>query len=210
MINLRLRDLEIALQSIERLKDLDVSLEQYPTPANVAASILFAAHMEHDDIHGKVVIDLGCGDGIFAIGSALLGAKQVIGIDVESKALKASRRNSALLGTEGATDWILADVSSFELRESIDTVVSNPPFGVKKRGADLRFLKTAISIARVTYSLHLAGEKNRTFLKRAIGDLGGVVKAIETFEFPVGRIYEFHKKEQHLVGVDIYRIIRKV
>ncbi len=209
VVVLRLRDLELALQSIERMQDLDVSLEQYPTPANVAASILFAAHMEHDDIHGKVVCDLGCGDGIFAIGSALLGAKRVIGVDVESKALKASRRNSALLGTEGATDWILADVSSFKVKEPIDTVVSNPPFGVKKRGADLRFLKTALSIASVTYSLHLAGEKNRTFLKRAVDDLGGVVKAIETFEFPIGRIYEFHKKERHLIGVDIYRIVRK-
>ena len=209
MIGLRLRDLEIALQSIERMEDLDISLEQYPTPANIAASIIYAAHMEYDDIRGRVVCDLGCGDGIFALGSALMGANHAIGVDVQSKALKVSRRNSAMLGTEGTIDWILMDVSSLELRKSIDTVISNPPFGVKKRGADLRFLSKAISIANVTYSLHLAGEKNRTFLERAIGNLGGKVTGIETFEFPIGRIYEFHRKKKHLIGVDLYRIIRK-
>jgi len=209
VIGLRLRDLEIALQSIERMEDLDISLEQYPTPANIAASIIYAAHMEYDDIRGRVVCDLGCGDGIFALGSALMGANHAIGVDVQSKALKVSRRNSAMLGTEGTIDWILMDVSSLELRKSIDTVISNPPFGVKKRGADLRFLSKAISIANVTYSLHLAGEKNRTFLERAIGNLGGKVTGIETFEFPIGRIYEFHRKKKHLIGVDLYRIIRK-
>jgi putative methylase len=203
----RLKDLEMALQSIERIKEFDVALEQYPTPANIAASILFAAHIENGDIRNKIVCDLGCGDGIFALGAALLGAEKTIGIDVQSKALKVSRKNTAMLGTDGTTDWVLADVASFEVRDVVDTVVSNPPFGTKKRGADLRFLSKAVSIAKVIYSLHLAGEKNRIFLEGSIRALGGVVTQIETFEFPIGRIYDFHKKEQHLIGVDLYRII---
>ncbi|NHJ13966.1 MAG: methyltransferase domain-containing protein [Candidatus Thorarchaeota archaeon] len=197
----------MALQSIERIKEFDVALEQYPTPANIAASILFAAHIENGDIQNKTVCDLGCGDGIFALGAALLGAEKTIGIDVQSKALKVSRKNTIMLGTDGTTDWVLADVASFEVRDVVDTVVSNPPFGTKKRGADLRFLSKAVSIAKVIYSLHLAGDKNRIFLEGAIKALGGVVTQIETFEFPIGRIYEFHKKEQHLIGVDLYRII---
>ncbi|MFW9845773.1 MAG: METTL5 family protein [Candidatus Thorarchaeota archaeon] len=206
---MRLRDLEIMLQSIERVTEYEVSLEQYPTPANIAAAVLFAAHMENDDIEGKIVCDLGCGDGIFAIGAALLGASRSIGLDVQSKALKVSQRNSASLGTDNTTDWVLGDVSSFDVKTPIDTVVTNPPFGVKKRGADLRFLRKAISIAHVIYSMHLASEKNRTFLKDAIEDLGGAIAQIETFEFPISRIYEFHKKQKHLVGVDLYRICRQ-
>ncbi|NHI84160.1 MAG: methyltransferase domain-containing protein [Candidatus Thorarchaeota archaeon] len=206
-IYVRLKDLEIALQSIERDTEFDVGLEQYPTPPNIAASILFAAHIENSDIQNKVVCDLGCGDGIFALGAALLGAKRVIGVDVQSKALKVSRKNALMLGTGGTTDWVLADVTSFGIIDTVDTVVSNPPFGTKRRGADLRFLSKAISIAKVIYSLHLAGEKNRIFLEGAIEALGGVVTQIETFEFPIGKIYEFHKKEQHLIGVDLYRIV---
>lgn len=197
------------LQSIERMEEYEVSLEQYPTPANIAATVLFAAHIEHDDIRHKTICDLGCGDGIFAVGAALLGASCVIGLDVQSKALKVSRRNSASLGTDDTTDWVLGDVTSFEVLGTIDTVVTNPPFGVKKRGADLRFLRKAISIAKVTYSMHLAGEKNRAFLESTIEDLGGRITQVETFEFPIPRIYEFHRKQKHLVGVDLYRICRQ-
>ncbi|MCK4279043.1 MAG: 50S ribosomal protein L11 methyltransferase, partial [Candidatus Thorarchaeota archaeon] len=152
------------------------------------------------------VFDLGCGDGIFAIGAALLGARKAVGVDVQRKALKASQRNSNLLGTEDTTNWVLGDVANLALKEPIDTVLSNPPFGVKKRGADLRFLRKAISIARVTYSMHLSGEKNRVFLRNAVEDLGGVVTQIERFEFPIPRIYKFHRKERHMITVDLYRI----
>ena len=206
---MRLRDLEILLQSIERMEEYEVSLEQYPTPADIAAAVLFAAHMEHDDIQNRVVCDLGCGDGIFANGAALLGASHVVGLDVQSKALKVSQRNSALLGTDNTTDWVLGDVASFEVLGPFDTVVTNPPFGVKKRGADLSFLRKAISIAKVTYSMHLAGETNRAFLESKIEDLGGTITQVETFEFPISRLYRFHRKQKHLVGVDLYRICRQ-
>ncbi len=203
---MRLRDLEIALESMERLDRYDVSLEQYPTPAPIAASVLYAAQMEHNDIIDKTVCDLGCGNGIFAIGAALLGANCAIGIDVQSKALKASQMNSRSLGTEDTVDWVLGDVSSLQLHCLVDTVVSNPPFGVKKRGADLRFLKKAISIADVTYSMHLAGDKNRVFLKNEIEKLGARIAQLETFQFPIGRLFEYHQKQKHMVDVDLYRI----
>ena len=125
---MRLKDLEMTLQSMERISDYDVSLEQYPTPATIAAAVLFSAEMDHGDIGDKFVFDLGCGDGIFAIGAALLGAKKAVGVDVQSKALKASLRNSNLLGTEDTTDWVLGDVSNLTLKAPIDTVLSNPPF----------------------------------------------------------------------------------
>ncbi len=205
---MKLRELEMVLESLERSDERNVTLEDYPTPAPIAASILFAAEMDHGDISDKTVCDLGCGDGIFAIGAALLGARRVIGVDVQSKALKVCQRNSGMLGTNGTTDWVLGEVASLEFKESIDTVVSNPPFGVKKKGADLVFLRKALSIARVTYSIHLAGEKNRIFLERNINRLGGQVTQIETFEFPIKRLYDFHRKQRHMIRVDLYRIER--
>ncbi len=206
---MRLRDLEITLESIERSGEYEVSLEQYPTPSRIASAILFAAQIEHGDIIDKTVIDLGCGDGIFALGAALLGAQRVIGIDVQSKALKVSQMNSRLLGTEGTVDWVLGDVSSLQLHCLVDTVVSNPPFGVKKRGADLRFLRKAISIADVTYSIHLSGDKNRIFLEKEVENLGARVTQIETFQFPIGKLFDFHRKQVHMVDVDLYRICSK-
>jgi putative methylase len=203
---LRLRDLEIALESLQKLEEYSMLLEQYPTPAPIAASVLYAAEMEHKDIANRTVCDLGCGNGVLAIGAALLGARRVIGIDVQSKALKASQMNSRMLGIDDIVDWILGDVPSLQLCCPIDTVVSNPPFGVKNRGADLRFLKTAISIADVIYSMHLSSEKNRVFLSKEIESLGATVTQLETFQFPIGRLFDHHKKTKHLVDVDLYRI----
>ncbi|MFW9788877.1 MAG: METTL5 family protein [Candidatus Thorarchaeota archaeon] len=206
---MRLRDLEIALESMERIDEFSESLEQYPTPASIAATVLYAAQMEHGDITDKIVCDLGCGDGIFAIGAGLLGARRVIGIDVQSKALKASQKNSRLLRIDDTVDWVLGDVFSLQLCCPVDTVVSNPPFGVKNRGADLRFLKKAISVAEVIYSMHLAGDKNRTFLSKEIEKLGATVTQLETFQFPIGRLFEHHRKPKHLVDVDLYRIYKE-
>lgn len=191
------------------MTEFSQSLEQYPTPASIASAVLFSAEMEHGDISGKTVYDLGCGDGIFAIGAALLGAERVIGVDVQSKALKASQRNSRQLGTEDTVDWVLGEVSSLQTLCPVDTVVSNPPFGVKKRGADMRFLRKAISIADVTYSIHLAGDKNRVFLEKEINELGAEVTQVETFQFPIPKLFESHRKPKHMINVDLYRICMK-
>ncbi|MHA2426273.1 MAG: hypothetical protein ACXAEF_15905 [Candidatus Thorarchaeota archaeon] len=54
---MRLRDLEMALQSLKRFDVYDKStfkLESYPTPANIAAAILFSAEMDHGDITGTL------------------------------------------------------------------------------------------------------------------------------------------------------------
>ena len=203
---MRLRDLEMALQSIERISDFDISLEQYPTPAKIVANILYDAEISHNDISKKSIIDLGCGDGIFAIGAALLGADTAIGIDIQSKALKVSQRNSVSLGTDTKTDFVLSDVNQIAVTKKFDTVVSNPPFGIKKRGADLGFLRKAVEISRTIYSMHLGNEKNRAFLEQEIERLGGTVTQIERFEFPIHRIYEFHRKAMHMIEVDLYRI----
>ncbi len=205
-MSLRLKELEMALQSMQSLSELDVRLEQYPTPPSMAAAVLFAAQFEHGDITGKTVLDLGCGNGIFAIGAALLGAERVIGIDIQSTALKVARQNAVMLGTEDIIEWILGDVANLELSTRVDTIVTNPPFGVKRRGADLTFLRKALAIANIIYSIHLSGEKNRKFLRESIEQLGGTVTQIETFEFPISRIYEFHTKQRHYTKVDLYRI----
>jgi ribosomal protein L11 methyltransferase len=45
-------------------------------------------------LQDKVVIDFGCGSGILAIAALKLGAKRVIGIDIDPQAITASRDNA--------------------------------------------------------------------------------------------------------------------
>ena len=46
------------------------------------------------DLTDKIVIDYGCGSGILAIAALKLGAKRVIGIDIDPQAIQASRDNA--------------------------------------------------------------------------------------------------------------------
>ena len=46
------------------------------------------------DLEGKTVIDFGCGSGILGIAALKLGAKEVIGIDIDPQALLASQDNA--------------------------------------------------------------------------------------------------------------------
>jgi ribosomal protein L11 methyltransferase len=60
-------------------------------------------YLDAIDVGGRDVIDYGCGSGILAIASALLGAKTVTGIDIDPQALAATtenaRRNSVTVDT---------------------------------------------------------------------------------------------------------------
>ena len=49
------------------------------------------SHNVNDD---KTVLDYGCGSGILSIASKKLGAKEVFGVDIDSKAVEASQENA--------------------------------------------------------------------------------------------------------------------
>ncbi len=54
------------------------------------------ALLEEAGIPGSDVLDLGCGSGILSIGSAMLGAKSVLAIDVDALAVEVTKANAAL------------------------------------------------------------------------------------------------------------------
>jgi putative methylase len=111
------------------------------------------------------------------------------------------------LGVEDKISWVLASVQNLNLRA--DVVIQNPPYGVRREGADRPFLETALRIAPIVYSLHKSGSRNRQFLKRFIKDLGGIIDRIIPLEVTIRPTFEFHIKRSYKVKVDLYRIMRK-
>lgn len=76
---MKLKELESYLQDVEGFENPKIKLEQYETPAHIAANMLYTADSTFGDIKDKFVADLGCGCGMLSIGGALLGASHVFG-----------------------------------------------------------------------------------------------------------------------------------
>mgnify|MGYP003882835121 CR=1 FL=1 len=151
-----------ALESIPPHPRPSAGLEQYTIPAELATDILFLAAFTFGDIIGRSVLDLGCGTGRLAIGAALLGAREVLGVDIDGVAVGLAVESASRLGVSGRTAWVVGDIMA--VRGPLDTGLQNPPFGVRRRGADRPFLAKAVEACSVVYSLHKSGEGNRRFL----------------------------------------------
>jgi len=202
---MKLKNLEMMLQTLNGFPKPRASLEQYQTPAPLAARLLFHALMKQD-IEGKAACDLGCGTGVLAIGAALLGADRVTGIEIDEQAVSVATANAELLDAD--VEFLVADVSDPDLPGRIgpcDTVIMNPPFGAQKAHADRPFIDVALALAPVTYSIFNAGSvsfvKAYTEGRAAIDEkIGGA--------FPIKRTFAFHTKDVQEIEVEILRLTR--
>ena len=196
------KELEMILQRVPPLDKPIPHLEQYLTPASIAADIIFTAH-QFGDVENKAVLDLGCGTGIFSVGAILTGAKKVVGIDVDKNSIEIARDYAEKNDFE--IKFLVQDVKDVEVK--CDTVIMNPPFGAQKSNlkADRKFIEKGFEVGSVLYSLHLA--KTVPFVKRLISSLGGKVNYSKDYVFPIKWMYEFHEKKVVDYNVTLLRII---
>ena len=204
---MKLKQLEMALQRLSGFPRPKAALEQYQTPAPLAARLLYHALMK-GDIEGKRVVDLGCGTGMLAIGAALLGAESVTGLDIDEGALTVARENARLLDAEVTllpTD--LREGGCGERIGACDTVVMNPPFGAQKTHADRPFIDCALSVADITYSIFNAG--SIPFVEAYTAQKAEITEKIGG-AFPIKRTFAFHTKDVQEIEVEILRLKRTV
>lgn len=195
------RQLEIQLGRLKILEKPNLKLEQYPVSSEVASELLYMAGFEHNDLDGRV-IDLGTGTGSLAIGAALMGARKVVGVDTDERALALARENSETAGLQ--VEWVKSDIEKVSGR--FDTVIMNPPFGTRTSHADTEFLKKAIELAPVAYSIHKSS--TRDFLLQFMTKLGAQVDQVRSMRMAIPHLFEFHEKKTSTVEVDLYRIRR--
>ena len=187
------------VRAIERIPpppDPRADLEQVVTPAEAAADLLLAA-LGADDLRGRSVIDLGTGTGRLAIGAALLGAREVVGIDIDPAALGVARDAAAAAHVE--VEFVVGDVRSWE-RPS-DVTVMNPPFGAQRRHADRPFWESALTLSR--RSVHaFALASSRTFIaQRAVARSARIVEMCPVpWELP--RTFAHHTRRRVPLPVD--------
>jgi len=201
---MKLKHLEMRLSKIKGFSHPSAALEQYITPAPLAARLLYTA-WTRGDIAGKIVCDLGCGTGMIAIGAALLGADSVIGIDTDPDALSIAFANAEMSGVR--IEWIQQVISgSGDRLPVVDTVVMNPPFGAQKEHADRPFIDTAVTIADITYGIFNAD--SYAFVKSYLQGRATINHVIAS-EIPIKKTHSFHTRDVVEFPVEIL-IIRRV
>jgi putative methylase len=193
---MKLKQLEMTLQKAKGYEKPRPSLEQYMTPAPLAARMLYHALMK-GDIEGKNVCDLGSGTG----------AESVKGVEKDANAVAVARENAALFGAD--VEFITADILDSTLPEKIapcDTIVMNPPFGAQKVHADRPFIDLAVRTAPVVYSIFNAG--STPFVKAFIRKRAEVAEQVGS-AFAIKRTFAFHTRDVLEFEVEILRLVRK-
>ena len=203
----RKKHLEMRLQLVPNHPKPKVGLEQYTTPSVIASDLVWNAY-SMGDVENKNIVDLGCGTGIFAIASGLMGADTSLGIDIDADSINLALHIKDKLNACNV-DFIQSDVCEFVPSCNTDTVFQNPPFGSQKNadsGQDLKFVKKAISLnPHVLYSFHMASTEE--FLHRYYADNNLEITHIFRYKFPIPKIYEFHTKEKAEVNVIAIRAV---
>ena len=193
------KDLEMGLQKVRNFEDPDPFLEQYMTPATIAADILFDAYSK-GDIENLKVVDLGCRTGMFSIGAWMLGAAQVDGFDISESALRVAEQNKKDLGAEVS----FHNIDIINVEEGADTIFMNPPFGCQNRNADRPFLDRAMELSECVYSIHMANTLD--FITEYVEKRGRTVAFSKIYKYDIHNTFSFHTKTKKTVDVAVVNI----
>ena len=99
-----------------------------------ATTRLCLAALQRLDLRQRRVLDVGTGSGVLALAAARLGAKEVIGVDVDEDALDNARTNATLNGGPSNLQLANADFRAGTLAPA-DVVVANLTGGMLAAGA---------------------------------------------------------------------------
>ncbi len=189
------KELEGHLQQVQGFERPKLHFEQFITTSHLASQILYEIDRVHGDLAEKTVCDLGVGTGMLAIGSAIMGADLVVGIDIDKDALSICQKNVDNLEIENIElinadcEQVLRDDCTNMLRMKFDTVIMNPPFGTKNNGIDVLFLRLALSLCDddgAIYSLHKSN--TREFLRKRSESWGLKMERICEMKYNIPKV----------------------
>ena len=198
------RKLAVVLSLLKENPNPKYKLEQYSITPGIASSILFLAS---EDIKNKKVFDLGCGSGRFGIGAALLGAREVVFVDIDEDVLKIAKENARIVEKKTGVKilekcrWVCMNVE--KISEKSDTVIQFPPFEGMKKDLDIIFFKKALEIARNVYSIHKSSKETKDKLRKICKEFSAKIELEKSFK------YKLPWKERNKIGYKVFLLVAK-
>ena len=195
------KSVAIILSGLRVFENPDPKAEQYPTDSEVAAEIIWDAFMA-GDIEGKSIADIGCGTGILGIGALIQNARRCIFVDIDANAIRTAQYNLRMVDGHIEEAMESAEFLNYGIEDfftPVDTVLMNPPFGTRNKGADLQFLKRAFQISKCIYTLHKASTKD--YIRKVIEQHGWKVTYEKEFDMPLKNTMAHHTRKIQRIKV---------
>lgn len=151
----------------------------------------------------KRILDLGCGTGRLGYLASCHGAKEVIGVDVDRKALVQAKKWTSENGLIGFT-FVNSPVEFLPLNGmagQVDGVVMNPPFGTRRQHIDFVFLQQAFQTKAWVLSLHKSNKASLRKLERLAMTYSYELTTTDVISFPLRPTLPSHTKPIYEVSV---------
>ena len=89
-----------------------------------ATTSLCLSVLEREIKSGMQVLDIGCGSGILAIASVLLGADSAVGVDIDAQSVKTANENAQINNVQNKAQFIVGDLAE-KITDKYDVVCAN-------------------------------------------------------------------------------------
>lgn len=193
------------LSGLEQTQSQSVDLEQYSTDGDLAARWLTDISNFGDLQEGCSVADLGTGNGVLGLGAIALGAGRIVLIEVDRAACETAQHNAIKLGFADSAEVTQATIGIDTLRlDSVDLIISNPPWGRQSPKADRPFLDAMLS-ARVTS--HLMHSAEASHIEPMFEEHGWSVERYGEADFALPAAYSHHSRQRGKTRAAFWRLL---
>tara|TARA_Y100001970_G_scaffold292678_1_gene435149 strand:+ start:81500 stop:82093 length:594 start_codon:yes stop_codon:yes gene_type:complete len=180
-----------------------VELEQYSTSGDIAAILTMEMLARGDLNQDSVVVDLGSGNGILGISTALMGASQVVLVEIDQSACAIAFEAIKKTKVGDIVEVMCCSVDESLDLVGVDLVISNPPWGFQTPKADRPFLEAIIRSEATSYLIHSA---EATHIEPMFRNLSWGVERWWEADFSLPSRYPHHSKRQSRTKAAFWRL----
>ena len=196
------KNISIHLETFPDFINPNFFLEQYTTPITVLQD--YYEFIPNDN--NKTILDLGIGTGKLSKLASLLGAENIIGIDIDKSALKLARSlcisNLSLINSPVE----FFPFKKIQASRKIQGVIMNPPFGTKRKFIDLVFLKKAMETRSWIISLHKYNVTSLDKIKTICENNKYYISKRRILDMELPKTYAIHLKLTYTVKVILLQL----